>query len=593
MMSNSVPVSRLKIHASGLCVLVLLVACQNPPPSKATLQQMEKELVSEPAPVPVPAEVRRALVPSLPLDAHPTPQIADEQRFDIAVNDVPARQFFMSLVDGTRYNMVVHPDTTGKISLSMRNVTIPEVIAAAHDVYGFEFQRTSYGFQVLPSRLEARIFQINYLNIKRSGSSSTFVSAGTLQKLQGLSEGDEESSGESSAGSNDQGDQSGSSGSDHRALIGTQVNTIVPETAFWQELSAAVTALVGTAEGRNVVVNPQSGVVVVRALPSELREVETYLQAAQLIAQRQVVLEAKVLEVELSDGFQAGVNWAAVIGEFTLGQTGGTKLLDSAAGRSDLAGTIVDQFPGVTRLAGVPAMAFGGIFSLAVNGQDFTAFLEVLKTQGNVQVLSSPRISTMNNQKAIIKVGTDEFFVTDVSTTTVTGTATTSTPNIELTPFFSGIALDVTPQISRDGVVTLHIHPSVSEVTDQEKVITIGGETQTLPLARSTVRETDSVVQARSGQLVVIGGLMQTHEREHDATTPLLGEMPLVGALFRHKRTLGVKSELVILLRPMVINEGADWAQPIDQSRGRLSEMEDTLNARGQLPGADLGLPSP
>ena len=254
---------------------------------------------------------------------------------------------------------------------------------------------------------------------------------------------------------------------------------------------------------------------------------------------------------------------------------------------------MVDQFPGVAKLAGVPAIAFGGVFSLAVNGQDFTAFLEALKTQGNVQVLSSPRISTMNNQKAIIKVGTDEFFVTDVSTTTVTGTATTSTPNIELTPFFSGIALDVTPQISREGVVTLHIHPSVSEVTDQEKVISIGGQTQTLPLARSTVRETDSVVQARSGQLVVIGGLMQTHERENVGTTPLLGDMPLVGAMFRHKRTLGVKSELVILLRPLVINEGADWAKPIGDSRDRLSGMEGVLDARGQTPGADLGFPSP
>jgi MSHA biogenesis protein MshL len=588
---------RLKSCTSGLLVLILLTGCQNPPPAKATLQQMEKEMVSAPVPVPVPAEVRRALVPKLALDAHATPQIADEQRFDIAVNDVPARQFFMSLVDGTKYNMVVHPDTTGKISLSLRNVTIPEVIAAAHDVYGFEFQRTSYGFQVLPARLEARMFQINYLNIKRSGSSATFVSAGTLQKLQGLANEDGANNGDSSSGNGDQNSSSGSSGSsggsEHRALVGTQVNTVVPETSFWQELSTAVTALVGTGEGRNVVVNPQSGVVLVRALPSELREVETYLQAAQLIAQRQVVLEAKVLEVELSDGFQAGVNWAAVIGDFTLGQTGGSKLLDNAAGRSDLAGTVVDQFPGVAKLAGVPAIAFGGVFSLAVNGQDFTAFLEALKTQGNVQVLSSPRISTMNNQKAIIKVGTDEFFVTDVSTTTVTGTATTSTPNIELTPFFSGIALDVTPQISREGVVTLHIHPSVSEVTDQEKVISIGGQTQTLPLARSTVRETDSVVQARSGQLVVIGGLMQTHERENVGTTPLLGDMPLVGAMFRHKRTLGVKSELVILLRPLVINEGADWAKPIDDSRDRLSGMEDDLNARGQTPGADLGFPSP
>ena len=588
---NSRPTMRLKSCTSGLLVLLLLTGCQNPPPAKATLQQMEKEMVSAPVPVPVPAEVRLALVPKLALDAHATPQIADEQRFDIAVNDVPARQFFMSLVDGTKYNMVVHPDTTGKISLSLRNVTIPEVIAAAHDVYGFEFQRTSYGFQVLPARLEARMFQINYLNIKRSGSSATFVSAGTLQKLQGLANEDGASNGDSSSSNGDQNSSGG--GSEHRALGGTQVNTVVPETSFWQELSTAVTALVGTGEGRNVVVNSQSGVVLVRALPSELREVETYLQAAQLIAQRQVVLEAKVLEVELSDGFQAGVNWAAVIGDFTLGQTGGSKLLDNAAGRSDLAGTVVDQFPGVAKLAGVPAIAFGGVFSLAVNGQDFTAFLEALKTQGNVQVLSSPRISTMNNQKAIIKVGTDEFFVTDVSTTTVTGTATTSTPNIELTPFFSGIALDVTPQISREGVVTLHIHPSVSEVTDQEKVISIGGQTQTLPLARSTVRETDSVVQARSGQLVVIGGLMQTHERENVGTTPLLGDMPLVGAMFRHKRTLGVKSELVILLRPLVINEGADWAKPIGDSRDRLSGMEGVLDARGQTPGADLGFPSP
>ena len=580
---------RLESCTSGLLVLILLTGCQNPPPAKATLQQMEKEMVS--APVPVPAEVRQALVPKLALDAHATPKIADEQRFDIAVNDVPARQFFMSLVDGTQYNMVVHPDTTGKISLSLRNVTIPEVIAAAHDVYGFEFQRTSYGFQVLPARLEARMFQINYLNIKRSGSSATFVSAGTLQKLQGLANEDGANNGDSSSGNGDQNSSSG--GSEHRALVGTQVNTVVPETSFWQELSTAVTALVGTGEGRNVVVNPQSGVVLVRALPSELREVETYLQAAQLIAQRQVVLEAKVLEVELSEGFQAGVNWAAVIGDFTLGQTGGSKLLDNAAGRSDLAGTVVDQFPGAAALAGVPAIAFGGVFSLAVNGQDFTAFLEALKTQGNVQVLSSPRISTLNNQKAIIKVGTDEFFVTDVSTTTVTGTATTSTPNIELTPFFSGIALDVTPQISRDGVVTLHIHPSVSEVTDQEKVISIGGQTQTLPLARSTVRETDSVVQARSGQLVVIGGLMQTHERENVATAPLLGDLPLVGAMFRHKRTLGVKSELVILLRPLVINEGADWAKPIGESRDRLSGMEGVLDARGQSPGDDLGFPSP
>jgi len=545
------------------------------------------EAANRPAADALPADVSRALLPSLKLDTHEVPKVDDNQRFDIAVNEVPAQQFFMSLVDGTKYNMVVHPEVAGKISLNLKNVTIPEVMAAARDVYGFEFERTAYGFQVLPSRLEARVFQINYLNVQRSGASSTFVSAGTLQ------EGPNASLDEGALLDNPSGDTGTGSSRGQRTVVGTQINTIFPETSFWQELSSAVTAIVGDGRGRSVVVNPQSGVVVVRAIPTELREVEAYLQASQLIAQRQVILEAKILEVELSDGFQAGINWAGVFSEFTVGHTGGGKVFEGESGRSDLAGAEFDLIPGVTNIAGVPASAFGGVFSLALNGGDFTAFLELLQTQGNVQVLSSPRISTMNNQKAIIKVGTDEFFVTDVSTTTITGTATTTTPNIELTPFFSGIALDVTPQISRDGDVMLHIHPSVSEVVDQQKSITIAGVDQTLPLARSTVRESDSVVQARSGQLVVIGGLMQDKERTQDAKTPAMGDLPVVGALFRQKRTEGVKSELVILLRPIVIDGPQQWANALDAARGELDQMDAQLGQWGAPAGARVGLPTP
>lgn len=589
MKSNVTPRSRAERGLVSLIVLAL-AGCQSAPPQRQTLDDMRETLNAEAATPPsagVPDEVSRALLPSLRLDTHEAPQVVDDQRFDIAVNDVPAQQFFMSLVDGTRYNMVVHPEVSGKISLNLKNVSIPEVIAAARDVYGFEFERTAYGFQVLPSRLEARVFQINYLNIERSGASSTFVSAGTLQEgpnapLEGGANQDD-----SSGSSNNEG------GRGQRTVVGTQINTIFPETSFWQELASAVTAIVGDGQGRGVVVNPQSGVVVVRAIPTELREVEAYLQAAQLIAQRQVILEAKILEVELSDGFQAGINWAGVFSEFTVGHTGGGKVFEGESGRSDLQGAAFDLIPGVTNIAGVPASAFGGVFSLALNGGDFSAFLELLQTQGNVQVLSSPRISTMNNQKAIIKVGTDEFFVTDVSTTTITGTATTTTPNIELTPFFSGIALDVTPQISRDGDVMLHIHPSVSEVVDQQKNITIGGVDQTLPLARSTVRESDSVVQARSGQLVVIGGLMQTRERNQDAKTPMIGDLPLIGALFRQKRTESVKSELVILVRPIVVEGPQQWAAAINGPRGELDQMNEQLGRWGAPAGGNVGIAVP
>ncbi len=218
--------------------------------------------------------------------------------------------------------------------------------------------------------------------------------------------------------------------------------------------------------------------------------------------------------------------------------------------------------------------AFGGVFSIAVQASHFTALIELLKSQGEVRTLSNPRISTVNNQKAIIKVGQDEFFVTEVSTTTVTGGAgTTTSPNITLTPFFSGIALDVTPQISRDSTVILHIHPSVSQVSDQNKTITINNENQSLPLALSTIRESDSIVRARSGQVVVIGGLMQDRSSELDARTPILGDIPFLGKLFQHEQDTIRKSELVILLRPIVVG-----AQTWDTYSDAVSKSVDSLS---------------
>jgi MSHA biogenesis protein MshL len=174
-------------------------------------------------------------------------------------------------------------------------------------------------------------------------------------------------------------------------------------------------------------------------------------------------------------------------------------------------------------------------------------------------VLSSPRVSAVNNQKAVIKVGQDEFFVTDFSTTTTTGTATTTTPSVTLTPFFSGIALDVTPQISGDGSVLLHIHPSVSRVEDQDKEITFGEESLTLPLALSTVRESDTIIRAKSGQIVVIGGLMEDILTDEEAATPFLSDIPMVGELFKHKRQRKAKTELVILLKPLVVSHDGIW----------------------------------
>ncbi|MDD3802566.1 MAG: pilus (MSHA type) biogenesis protein MshL, partial [Desulfuromonas thiophila] len=222
---------------------------------------------------------------------------------------------------------------------------------------------------------------------------------------------------------------------------------------------------------------------------------------------------------------------------------------------------------------GLVSSAFGGVFSAVLRFDDFEAFIEAVRSQGDVQVLSSPRVATVNNQKAVIKVGTDEFFVTDVSSDTVTGTTTTTTPDITLTPFFSGIALDVTPQIGASGSVTLHVHPTVSEVVDQTKVITVAGQEQTLPLAFSSVRESDTIVHARSGQVVVIGGLMKNRLVQNRAGVPFLAEVPLLGHLFRHQKEELVKSELVILLRPQVVEDARGWHDDLQDSRVRLQRL--------------------
>lgn len=555
------------IHTCSFIILLILMACQDQTVRQDVVDSMEdvvNESVSNNAnQASVPDDVSRSLIPTIDLNTANVPLIEDEERFDISVNAVAADQFFLSLVDGTDYNMVIHPEVTGSITLNLRNVSIPDVLEAARDVYGYEFISTSYGFQVLPGRLRARIYQINYLNIERSGSSQTAVSSGSLT-------------------------QGGNSGEDDATSTttsqGTNIRTEQTLNSFWDELQESVQAIAGSGEGRSVVVNPQSGVVVVRALPNELREVEAYLQATQLIVQRQVVLEAKFIEVRLSEDYQSGINWSTLLtpgnNSITTSNIGGGSVLVGESGLSNIAGNTGNLDPNnYSPISGATAAAFGGVFSAALNFGDFTAFIELLKTQGNVQILSSPRVATMNNQKAVIKVGQDEYFVTDISSNSTTNaTSTINNPNITLTPFFSGIALDVTPQISQEGDVTLHVHPSISEVIDQQKTVTLGTVTQQLPLALSTVRESDSIVRARSGQVIVIGGLMQETVNDRDAKTPFLGDLPGVGSLFNHKKNASVKSELVILLKPVVVRSADEWNDELLKSRGNIKKLRDVMN---------------
>ena len=546
---------------------ILLSACASSPEQKqvSALDEMINDAFQNNQTATAPkeqgasdAEVASALLPDINLSAPGAGSIDVEPRFDIKVSRADARQFFMGLVQDSKYNMILHPNVKGRITLDLKNVNVAQVMEVTRDVYGYDFEKHSTGYSVFPNAMRTKIFTLNYLNVNRNGGSNMSVSSGQVT--------------ESVSGT-------GTTASTTQNISGSKIST-ESKSDFWEDLRTSLTALIGNKKGRNVVVSAQSGMIIVRAMPHEIRAVEKFINKTQNFVQRQVIIEAKILEVELNERFQTGINWAALQtsgkNSVLAGQTGGGSIF-GGSGVTGIAGNAGVLNPSsLTQITGTAAKAFGGMFSLALNiGSDFSAFIELLKTQGDVQVLSSPQISTVNNQKAVIKVGKDEFFITDVQSNTSTTTATASTQsNVELTPFFSGVALDVIPQISEGGEIVLHIHPSVSSVAEKTKNINVSsGTSLSVPLAISSIRESDSIIRAKSGQVVIIGGLMQNTIEQLESKIPLLGDIPLLGALFRHTQDISKKSELVILLKPIVIDSDQQMSKHVLEMKTRLKNV--------------------
>ena len=495
-----------------------------------------------------------------------------EARFDVAVSDSPARPFFEGLADGTPYNIVLEPGVGGTITLKLKNVTLIEVLDAVREAYGYDYRRIPSGFVIVPAAMQTRLFQVNYIDLERRGTSRTRVASGQVGQSSsaatqgGATQGSEAQSTALSepAGAVFAGRNGGKDADRIKEITGTSISTR-SSSDFWPELEASLKGLVGTDGGRAVIVNAQSGIIAVRASPRELRDVQQFLDKIQDVASRQVIIEAKIVEVELSSAFRAGINWAAIAQQGSRTISGFQTGPQQGFGSNNLQLLNQPSVP-VTVGPGNPVTSMltnslGGAFTLAVNAGSFNAYVELLATQGKTRVLSSPRVSTINNQKAVIKAGDDEYFVTGVTSNTVVGVGASTASNLDLAPFFSGVALDVTPQLSGDGQIILHIHPTVSDVTQKVLTVTAQGVTNSLPLAFSRVRESDSVVKAKSGQLIVIGGLMLSNHRVQDYRVPLLGDIPVVGKLFRSQQKTDDHTELVILLRPIIVDSDDQWMQ--------------------------------
>lgn len=561
-------------QVTGTALLAaMLAACQSGPPPRATSQSIDNEMKAALAPRPapkLPERIGSALLPPLAQDL-PRPAALPESRFDLAVNSASVQQVFHAMASGSRYSILVPPGLTGNVTLNLKDVTVREALDVMREMHGFEYRIEGNRVFIQTPALQTRMFQVAYTSAKRSGRSDTRVIAGSITSS-------------ASPGS--------SGGSSTSTSEGSHVSTTT-DADFWKELDSSLKALIGTDAGRQIVISQHTGTIVVKAFPKEQREVENFLRSARLSIERQVMLEAKIVEVSLKEGFESGINWAGLTKgnhRFSVGADAGRVNVPGSIGSalgmpagSLVTGVDASTAPPTitpTTLAQLIASPFAtggsGMLGLAFTTNSFNGLLAFLETQGTVHVLSSPRVAALNNQKALLRVGTDDFYITNISTTTTaSASGSVTTPTITVQPFFSGIALDVTPQIDEDGMVTMHVRPSVSEVSERSRVVNLGNLGNfTLPLASSNVNETDTVVRVMDGHIVAIGGLMKQRQVDDRAQLPGAGDVPLAGHLFKRTNRALEKRELVFLIKPTVIKGETQWREDLAATDARLRNID-------------------
>lgn len=486
----------------------LLTACTTLPEPAPRLQPEFIAATTASASNPVPVAPTPTVPAALDDWTLQQPEL-NQQTFDVRATAIPASVFFTDLANQAGVNAVVPESINQLITLHLNNVTLAQTLTAVADLYAIEATETSYGFRVDSGELRTEIISLNYPNLSRQGDAALQVDTGQLASSQQAS------------------------------MVNTSVDNDV-----WLSIEQGLGQLIGAEGGRQLVIDRQSGVIMITADKRQIAQAKQLLQTIERRLATQVVIEARVLEVSLDAGNNTGIDWQQVLSM-------GDSLLSS-----DITGSGLVDSP------------LNGAIQLTLNTNYFDTVIELLETQGDVQVLSNPRIATLNNQKAVIKAGSDEYYVTGVNGGTDEDSDAAS--NFQLTPFFSGVALDVTPQIANNGDVILHVRPTVADVSERTKLIEVNSKNYRLPLASSQIRETDSIIRAKNEQIVVIGGLLQTRYENQTSGIPFLSQLPVIGALFRQQNQSQRQHDLVILLRPIVTSERY-WTDSINETQQRFA----------------------
>jgi MSHA biogenesis protein MshL len=452
------------------------------------------------------------------------------ERFTLAVTDADLAEVLMVLAKDASFSVTLAPGVHGRVTGDLKAVTLSEALDALLEPLGYAYRIAGERVHVFPPGVVTRTFYLDYLNAKRGGNTTLTISAGA-------------------------GDGVG---------VGGHASSSISRSVdvdLWDEVATGLQTVItsgGTAAGAvtQVVINRQAGTLLVTAHPPVMERVAAYLDEIQRSIVRQVMIEAKIIEVQLSDGFKMGVDWAAIpgmAGGFTGNLTGG--IADSLGLRPSLS-----QDLGGSNTA----------FRFGATSHDLTLLLDAIATQGQVRVLSSPRIAALNNQPAVIKVAQEQTFFSVDRQTNIDAGVQQDNFSVDKEKFTIGIVLDILPRIAADGTVVMNVHPSVTEFV-AEKVFppTARGDQVLANAPILDVREMDTVVRVHDGETLVIAGLMREEDHEQISAVPVLGAIPFLGTLFRNTDQQRRNSELVIFLTPHVIDEATDLAaaSPLSERR--------------------------
>jgi MSHA biogenesis protein MshL len=406
----------------------------------------------------------------------------------------PIPDLLLMLVRGTRLSVVPDPDVQGTFRGELKDVTLRQAFEMILQPHGYDYSVQGNLVRVFRRRFETRRFDLNYVITRRTGSRTLSASnAITPSGAPGMNP---------ATPANGQGSSA--------EVVDTDAGDI------FADLSAGVQTLLSP-EGR-FNMDRKAALLQATDFPDRLDQIQLYLDAVQHRATRQVQIQAKVIEVVLSEEFAAGLNWHLLIKH---------------------AGDSVSLTQNVAPTA-------AGTLTVGLNIKDFTGLLSAFASQGRVNVMASPTVNALNNEPAIMRVGTqDVFFKTTTQTDAVTGRILQTT--VEPQAITEGVVLSVTPQIAGDGMINMSISPSLTERTGQ--ATSRFGDT--VPIL--SVREADTMVRVHENETIVIAGLMDERLRREQRKVPFLGDLPGVGAIFRSQTTSLRKTDLVILLTPTVM----------------------------------------